>query len=122
MRITIKTYILLATISSFSCSNNLGNNFEIKNDTSFEIDSVIVTNGIHQVKLKELKANEKRIGFIDFKIGNPKHDGNYEVKVYNKKQRLKELFGYYSNGMPSNSEFEIILKKDTIVINEIINH
>lgn len=80
----------------FSCNNRFGVEIKVTNESNTIIDSIIVTNGFHYEKLKNIDIEESKFGFIDFKKGNPKHDGNYSVEIY-------------SNGIKRKKHLDIIL-------------
>ncbi|WP_299126851.1 hypothetical protein [uncultured Winogradskyella sp.] len=69
--------------------------------------------------LENLKKNEERKGFIDFKINSPKHDGAYFTKIFTENKIINQkTFGYYSNGIPSGSTYYIQILADSLIVNE----
>mgnify|MGYP003669957362 CR=1 FL=1 len=116
MKIFKYIFFLINIFILTSCK--YGVDFEIQNNAKNDIDSVIVTNGFNYLKFNDIKFNEKKEGFLDFKKNNPKHDGQYFLKVFTKNSIKEKPFGYYSNGGPSGSKFKIIVENDTLLINE----
>jgi len=111
-------YILFSISFFLLISCKYGADFEIQNNTKSNIDSVIVTNGFNSFKLYNIKFNNKKEGFLDFKKNNPKHDGQYIMQLFIKDSIKRKAFGYYSNGSPSGSKFKIMIENDTILVNE----
>jgi len=116
----MKSNILLSVLFLFlfiSC--RLGVDFEVQNKSIKTIDSLFISNGYTQITFRDIKTNETKRGFLDFKKNQPKHDGNYSVDVFSNNLLENEFFGYYTNGLPSNSMYKILIEKDTLIIKEI---
>ncbi|WP_272023172.1 hypothetical protein [Olleya namhaensis] len=111
----MKKLIFLGTILlSISCKN--GVDFELLNNTNTDIDSLIITNGFNNLVIKKIPMNKKKEGFLDFKKNNPRHDGIFNIRYFNKGKMIKsKSFGYYSNGSPSVKLFNVSIEKDTII-------
>lgn len=93
--------------------------FEVLNKSNVNIDSLIISNGYDKIRFGRIDVNEAKEGFLEFsrEIIN---DGGYSIEFYSREFYKKENFGYYSNGIPSNSSFRIVIEKDTIKINEFL--
>ncbi len=114
----LKISFLFLIIVVNSC-NKFGTDFVIRNGIEKTIDSIAISNGFNKITIEELKKDEKRKGFIDFKINKPKNDGAYFVQVFDKNKTIyRQPFGYYSNGIPSGSTYHIEIYKDTLIIRE----
>ncbi|WP_242130822.1 hypothetical protein [Aestuariivivens marinum] len=98
-----------------------GVNFNIENKTPNNIDSLIISNGFNSIKLLDIELNAEKQGFLDFNKENPNLDGSFYIEIFSKESIRKKGFGYYSNGGPSNSCFNIKIEKDTIIIKEIFD-
>lgn len=110
--------ILFSTIT-FSCTNKFGSVFEVENKTNSSIDSLFISNGFNNVNLNKIDSNEKVILFLDFNKNNPKSDGNFQIKYKQYNKHRNKMFGYFSNGIPSNKNVKVEIYKDTIIIHEI---
>ena len=84
-----------------------------------DIDSVEI-GGLGKLKLTNLKDNLELSGFIDWSKSKSNTDGSYQIKIYANKFRQHQ-FGYYTNGLPLNSGFNILIQKDTINVQEILD-
>ena len=111
----------MAIITLSSCGADNVANFEIINQTSETIDSVKVscsgTNYFQKSKSEKILPGEKSNIILKMN-GVDRVDGNYYIEIFkNNKQRSKD-FGYYSNGVPTNSTYRLEIKNDTILIKE----
>jgi hypothetical protein len=111
--------IILFSSITFSCTNKFGSTFEVENKTNSNIDSLFISNGFNNVNLNKINKNEKVILFLDFKKNNPKSDGNFLIKYKLNNKHRNKMFGYFSNGIPSNKNVKVQIYEDTIIINEI---
>ncbi|MDH7913983.1 hypothetical protein [Winogradskyella sp. SYSU M77433] len=114
------TYIVLALILINASCLNLKKDtvFDIKNYSGNIITDVVVSNGVNEIYTDTIKPNEKKSVVLKFK-GVPKTDGGYKLQYNLNSDKIIENFGYYSNGIPLNSSYEIKIEQDTILISEI---
>lgn len=104
-----------------SCLTNKIAHFEILNESSITIDSIKVSCSGTDYKQKSTLKNvlPNQIESITLDMNNIKKvDGNYFVELYIKNNKIEKAFGYYTNGMPTNSIYSLFVKKDTILIRE----
>ncbi len=100
-----------------SCKS--GVDFKVLNSSNTTIDSLIISNGYDEIRFSRIYVNETKKDFMEFS-SDIKNDGGYFVECYSEEFYKKENFGYYSNGIPSNTSFSIVIKKNTIKINELL--
>lgn len=112
---------LLFSLSFLWTSCEYGVDFEVQNDTEKNIDSLVITNGFDSLKLFDIDSEEKKRGFLGFNKNTPKQDGAYTIQLFTKGFSIKKPFGYYSNGLPMAGSYHIIIKKDSIYIEENID-
>lgn len=111
-------FCLLFIIVLFLTSCEFGTHFKIENKSNTNIQLVVFSNGPNKINVKNLKKNAQYTGFLDFSENGPNYDGNYGVIVHYFDTVRTKRFGYYSNGIPFNMKYEIIIKNDTIIVNE----
>ncbi|MGB0892317.1 MAG: hypothetical protein ACPGUU_08185, partial [Flavobacteriaceae bacterium] len=106
-----KILILLILLILSSCKS--GVNIEIINSSKLDIQKIVVKTGFSTHDLAQLKINETKHLFIDFK-GKSKNDGIMGLYIYkkNKPTSIDYKFGYYSNGIPPE-DIKIIIKDHT---------
>lgn len=110
-----KVILFFIPFAFLSCTNSV--NFTLKNNSSKEIDSLIVTNNFDTIKINNLKVNSIMSKELIFLKKQPKSDGNYRINIYNNGIKQDTTFGYLSNGLPVNSKFTIeIVEKGFIII------
>ena len=110
-------FFILVFIFIFSCK--YGVDFEVKNKSNTIIDSLNISNGYDEIRFGIIGIGEVRSEVLKFTNNTPNNDGSYKIEYYYGKLFRKESFGYYSNGIPLNSSFSIVIEKDSIRINEI---
>jgi hypothetical protein len=112
-----KTVIVLAFFLSFfiSCDNK-GMLFELENKSQKKIDSIIISNGYDEVKIKSLYKNKPKKVYLKFVKEKPKSDGSFFIEVF--PSNLRKNFGYYSNGITPSYSYNIFLEEDSITIKE----
>ncbi|PHR94883.1 MAG: hypothetical protein COA80_11895 [Leeuwenhoekiella sp.] len=110
--------LILIIVCCSGCENKTTVNFQIKNDTTFQIDFLSIEPNQNPDKVTGLKPNQN----LDYQIDMshvPKTDGSYFLSFrMNDEQHLKR-FGYYTNGWPISDLYELTIKADTILIKEI---
>jgi hypothetical protein len=100
-----------------SCKHGI--KFKVKNRSELLIEKAIITNGVNDVKLKNLANGKTKTLTLDFSNNKLTNDGSYGIKVkFSDRVNLSKKFGYFSNGLPSDSRFEINVTKDTIIVSE----
>jgi hypothetical protein len=113
-----RTTIIIFAFILQSCFNYSGNSlsFIVKNKSNSKLDSIIV--GIskeNQTYIRNLAKGQKVNKEIIF--NNVKGDGDYFLEIYHKEKIIQsKRFGYFTNGKPLNSSFEISIFKDTTLI------
>jgi len=110
----MKYILLILLLSIVSCSGPEVE-FTITNKTNTVIDSVIISNGFDKVKIVQVPINDSLITALEFS-DKTKSDGHYLVQSYSGNSVLKNSFGYYTNGSPTNESFGIEVFKDTILV------
>ena len=115
-----KVIILAFFLSFFFSFDNKGMLFELENKSQKKIDSIIISNGYDEIKIKNLYKNKTRKVYLKFVKQKPKSDGSFFIKVF--PNNLRKNFGYYSSGIVPSYSYNILLKDDTISIKEFWNH
>jgi len=120
----IKKYFThLALIILSSCGADKVANFEIINQSRETIDSVKVscsgTNYLQKSKSEKILLGEKSNIILKMN-GIDRVDGNYYIEIFQKSKQRSKDFGYYSNGVPTNSIYRLEIKNDTILIKEFL--
>lgn len=115
-----KTIIIsLLTLNFLSCLPKSEPDVVIVNNTNSSFDSIrVFANNSKPTTFFSLGENEKVKGKIEFDR-KKKGDGSYSILAYNKGSVVRSQgFGYYTNGASLNYAFKIVIKKDTIHIEE----
>ncbi|RTY86203.1 hypothetical protein [Flavobacterium sp. GT3R68] len=110
--------LILVFLSLIITSCKFGTTFEVENKTNLALDSLSISNGFNTVYAHKMDKNEKISLFLNFKNNNTKSDGNFVVKYKANNKQRKTMFGYYSNGMPSDENVKIQIYKDTVIIGD----
>ena len=104
-----------------SCQTNKTAHFEILNDSNQTIDSIKIscsgTDYKQKTTVRKIIPNQSEAIILDMNEVK-KVDGNYFMELYVDNHKKVKAFGYYSNGMPSNSVYSLLIKNDTILIRE----
>ncbi len=108
--------LFISTILISSCES--GTHFKIENKSDSNIELIIFSNGLNKISVNNLKKKGQYTGFLDFYKNGPKYDGNYNITVHYSDTVINKGFGYYSNGIPSDIFYKVIVKNDTIIVNE----
>ena len=88
----------------------------IKNDNSVDYDSISVFANDKKTIFKNVSSGDSVTGEIYFSENNTS-DGTYSIRLFKDGEISKsKTFGYYSHGSPQNSRFNIIIKKDSILV------
>ncbi|MBC9798501.1 hypothetical protein [Sinomicrobium weinanense] len=117
-----KSVFIIILFSFLTGCYNHGVEFELKNESGNVIDSVEISNGFTKIKMYDINKDITS-SFLDFN-GNDKKvsgDGSYTITIFSKGKYKTEGFGYYSNGVPSIDYYKVLIKKDTILVKEIID-
>ncbi len=111
--------ILIFSLILTSCSNKVVADFEITNNTEFNIDSLNIEPNISDIgKYISPKKGEK----VEYKSDMttiPKTDGDYQISFLMNGVNKKQVFGYYTNGYPLERITKIKIEKDTILIDQV---
>jgi len=111
-----KIFVIFVFI--WSCSNNRNQAyFQVQNSTKDVIKNISISNGVNKEKLPKLISNDKvniNLSFEDV----PRADGGYQIIYFLDSKKYVKNFGYYSNGVPTNSIYSLEIKKDTVLIKE----
>ncbi|MAW94104.1 MULTISPECIES: hypothetical protein [unclassified Leeuwenhoekiella] len=117
----LKTYLsilVLLLVLSTGCESQTTVDFQIKNDTPFQIDSLSIEHNQNLEKVISLKPDQN----LDYQIDMshvPKTDGAYLISYRINDERRLKSFGYYTNGGPISDLYKLTIKADTILIKEI---
>lgn len=112
-----KIYLILFILCLVSCTKEV--DFKVTNASGTTIDSLVVSNGFNDFNFSKLIDGDIKIKSLNFNEVKVSGDGNYFIKYFFRGKLRLKYFGYYSNGIPLNSGFEVIIKKDTVEIIEI---
>lgn len=99
------------------CCNNPNIEVSVQNTSELVIDSIIISNGVDNLKFENLRPNETEIKKLYFS-SQVKSDGGYSVRVFKGNETDVKGFGYYSNGLPLWDYLCIKIHKDTIIATE----
>lgn len=111
--------ILISILILTSCSNKVIAEFEIMNDTEFNIDSLKIEPNISNLgKYIFLKKGEK-FQYKSDMTTIAKTDGSYEISFLVNGINKTQVFGYYTNGYPLERITKIKIEKDTIMIDQV---
>jgi len=115
----LAVFFIYSNLIFLSCIQS-NNEVEIKvfNKTDKNIDSLYITNWINDKKIKKISKNDSVRINLGFKNNTIKSDGNYSLSYYINKEKYISDFGYYSNGIPTNSKYIIKIYNDTLTIKE----
>ncbi|WP_053971754.1 hypothetical protein [Mangrovimonas sp. ST2L15] len=113
--------ILVFTLILTSCSNKVVADFEIMNNTEFNIDSLKIEPNISDVgKYISLKEGEKAEYKSDMTTIS-KTDGAYQITFLVNGINKTQVFGYYTNGYPLEKITKIKIEKDTVLIDQVFD-
>lgn len=118
-KLTFKIAIFLSIISCQYDKNDKVD-FVIINKSSFDIDSLIITNWYSESFVQNIRTADSLILSLDFKDIDSKGDGSYSVSYYVDEKKNIKSFGYYSNGIPTHSNYNLEVYNDTLIITEQI--
>ena len=111
--------ILILILTLTSCDNKVIADFEIMNNTEFNIDSLKIEPNTSDVgkyiSLKKGEISEYKSDMTPI----PKTDGDYQISFSVNGINKTQIFGYYTNGYPLEKITKIKIEKDTIVIDQI---
>ncbi len=113
----MKKLIFLSLIILSSCGKSRIN-FTVKNNSDIVFDSVVVS-GLGRFKIVNFQPNTEVFDFIDWSNSKTRTDGGYQIKLYENGTIRYKAFGYFSNGIPSDSKYYIEVQKDTIIVKAI---
>lgn len=113
----MKKILFLLIIVNFLACENKDVKYNLVNETEFVIDSIVLSNGLDESRLYDIRSKDNNKGHLNFS-SQVKTDGNYELKIYSQGVTKSQSFGYYSNGTPADSHFDFIIKNDTIIVKE----
>jgi hypothetical protein len=99
------------------CCNDPYVKVSVQNSSESIVDSIIISNGIDNLKFENLKPGKTKIKNLYFS-NQVKSDGGYSVRVFKKNETTVKGFGYYSNGLPLWDYLCIKINKDTIIATE----
>lgn len=94
--------------------------FEITNLTNQRIDSLSILPNNNKNNFLNIEANSKSMYNIDM-TDFPKADGAYTLFYLKNGNKIKNDFGYYSNGIPLESITRILISHDTTLIKQEYN-
>jgi hypothetical protein len=103
---------------TIGCNDRVNIKMKVKNDLQYNVESMVLkTSGGSELIYGNLPPNELvelRLDLADI----PKTDGHYIIEYDIKDSSIVRHFGYYTNGYPINSGFDIGIQVDTILIKE----
>lgn len=108
-----------------SCTQNHGN-FEIINNSDFDLDSVTIQPDANKQFVNVPKGTKST---IITNMDEAKTDGSYMIsyKNLNTKKYVEHKFGYYTNGNQIEENIKVTIQNDTVIFTVqndimIINH
>ncbi len=116
----IKPYylvLILLTLSFSSCDSQRNVDFKIKNNTGSQVDSLVIEPNKNEDKIISLKPDQELDYQIDMSHAEPT-DGAYIISYVANGEQRRQPFGYYSNGNPASSSFELTIQQDSLLIKE----
>ena len=116
----IATVFCLFVLALSGCFR-FGVDFKIKNNSGQIIDSISISNGYSSIKISNLEKDSSCSSYLDFNKNSKKMtkgDGSYILSVYKDTVKKEMGFGYFSNGAPLSTYYEINMEKDTILVTE----
>jgi len=109
---------LLFVAFTVSCSNSSKEiKLTVSNVSDSRITDIKITNGVNKTSIDTLDIDTEKTVKLVFE-GVPKVDGGYKFYYRINSKKFYRNFGYYSNGIPLNSEYYLEVKKDTVLISE----
>ncbi len=121
MRIIKVLILLIVSIYLISCKYDKNNDFLVVNMSGNNIDSLKISCSGTDYKNKSnfinLSNNDSILVNLDMN-NLKKIDGNYFIELFFKDKIVNKDFGYYSNGVPTNSIYKLVVKNDTIIVSE----
>ena len=114
--------IILCIIGNYLYTNTSKTiaKFEITNLTNQRIDSLYILPDNNKNNFLNIEANSKSMYNIDM-TDFPKADGSYTLFYMKKGNKIKNHFGYYSNGFPLESLTRILISHDTTLVKQEYN-
>ena len=106
--------IVVGLLFLYSCHTKTS--ITLKNNTTFLIDSVKISNGFDFIYSGEILKNETKKYNLKFSDLTPNTDGNFYIETFPNHEI--RVFGYYTNGLQPKSSFFITIKKDSILVRE----
>lgn len=113
-------FIVILLVFLLSCKDLLKKESRITiiNKTDTHIDSLVVTNWIEEAKANRINRNDSMEFNLGFENNKVNGDGSYAISYFLNDKIHLEGFGYYSNGIPTNSTYKIEIYNDTLIIKE----
>jgi hypothetical protein len=112
-----KTFLVaIILVLMYSCKTKT--EFTIKNNSNILIDSIKVSNGYDYIFTGEVLNNQSVKSNLKFTGLTPRQDGSFFIEIYPQKTFFR--FGYYTNGIQPEPRFIIEIKRDTILLKEIL--
>ena len=114
----IKYLIITLVCGLISCNNKPSIKFEVTNKSIDLIKNVQIScTGCQNIETLEFN-DKNRIKYRLDMSSIPKTDGNYKIVFYRDGETESKAFGYYTNGHPINSKYEILILEKNIEIKE----
>lgn len=122
INVKLKISIICSLIMFYSCKNEKKSKFQVFNNSKSKIDSIKISCSGTGYKSKsvinKLLANDSLTLTLDMN-NIERVDGNYFIEIFKDSKNTNKAFGYYSNGVPMNCIYRILIEKDTVIVREI---
>lgn len=74
--------------------------------------------GLGKLKMTKIQDDSHAVDYLDYSESKTKTDGNYKIVIYEKGRKRENVFGYYSNGIPTNEGFSFVVLKDSVTLKQ----
>lgn len=114
-------FIVFVVSLLFACQSSVSTAFMITNKTDLTIDSIKITAFQHPQNSNyiKLEPGQSQSYLLDM-TALPKTDGSYLI-LYKDAIHKKLQFGYYTNGVPLEKVTNIIIERDTVIVDPIFD-
>ncbi|QSS98053.1 hypothetical protein [Psychroflexus sp. ALD_RP9] len=110
--------MFLIVLCFLSCTSDKQTKISINNSTNSIIDSLKITYGTEKesktYRTTHIDSKEKRHLILDMNLKGV--DGTYFLEIFQGGNKLEKGFGYYSNAVFKNYNFNLKIEKDTLLI------
>ena len=120
MKTLIKVILILFVLQNCSTKEKEPTLFHISNVSGEDITKLTINIRSGKYSRNIYEEYNVKNGFQDgFKITNdylPNQDGDYSIYLTTKLANRAEYFGFFSNGYDAHSEYRIVVKSDSVLV------